>query len=91
MYRYFSEMKEMFKNISQYIKSNGICALVVGHNQTTLGGKKFFVNTPAFLVELAEYCGWESKEIIPLQTYKRYGINSKNSINQESLIILKNK
>lgn len=87
-YRYFAEMKNMFTNVHKLIKSGGKYALIVGHNRTTLGGKEFNIDTPKLLGDLAVSCGWKLEDIILLQTYKRYGINSKNSINRESLIIL---
>ena len=91
LYRYLSEMKRMFLNVSTMLKNGAPYALIVGHNKTTLGGKKFFLNTPELLATLAQSCGWVIEEIIPLETYKRYGINSKNSIGEESMLILRNK
>lgn len=89
VYRYFSGMKDMFLNVKKMIKNNGTYGLVVGYNKTTLGDIVFNINTPELLSVLAESCGWKTEEILPLQTYKRYGINCKNAINRESLIILR--
>lgn len=88
LYRYFAEMKQMFINVSNHIVQGGKFALVVGHNKTTAGGEIYQIDTPRLLALLSTYCGWNILELIPLQTYKRYGINSKNAINQETLIIL---
>ncbi len=88
-YRYFSEMKSMFINVRKMMKKNAPYALIVGHNKSTLGGKVFRIDTPKMLAEIAVACGWRLEEIIPLETYKRYGINSKNAINNESMIILR--
>ena len=90
MYRYFADMQKMFINVRKLVKVTGKYALVVGHNKTTLGGVTYLIDTPKLLSIVAASCGWEVMEILPLQTYKRYGINSKNSINQESLIVLSN-
>lgn len=90
VYKYFSEMKEMFINVKTMLKQDARYGLVVGHNKTMLGEKKYNIDTPELLAILAEDCGWDIEEIFPLQTYKRYGLNSKNAINKESLIILKN-
>ena len=91
LYRYLSEMKSMFLNVSKMLKTGAPYALIVGHNKTTLGGKQFFLNTPELLAKLAQSCGWIIEEIIPLETYKRYGINSKNAIGEESMIVLRNR
>ena len=88
LYRYFAEMKQMFMNVSNHIVQGGKFALVVGHNKTTAGGVIYQIDTPRLLALLSTYCGWNILEMVPLQTYKRYGINSKNAINQETLIIL---
>ena len=89
-YKYFSEMKEMFCNVKRFLKPNAPFALIVGHNRTTLGNQIYYIDTPRLLAIVAQSCGWEIEEISELQTYVRYGLNSKNSIARESLIILKN-
>ncbi|MFB5269390.1 DNA methyltransferase [Paenibacillus enshidis] len=89
LYRYFADMMLMFKNLLPYFKKNAPYALIVGHNHTTLGGKRFDINTPKLLVEIAVSVGWIHDESVELQTYKRYGIHHKNAVNNETLIILR--
>ncbi|MCL2216102.1 MAG: site-specific DNA-methyltransferase [Defluviitaleaceae bacterium] len=91
LYRYFADMRRMFAQMKNRVKENGFFSLVIGHNKTTLGGKIFNIDTPQLLGLLAENCGWSVIEKLPLQTYKRYGLNSKNSINCETLLILQNR
>ena len=62
--------------------------LIVGTNKTTLGGEKFIIDTPVLLGEVARAQGWKLVDVVPLQTYKRYGINAKNAVNEEKLLIL---
>jgi len=88
LYRYFTDMKRMFDNTYGVLKKKGKFALVVGNNKTTIGGKTHVIDTPYWLAKLSESSGWKVDELLPLQTYKRYGINSKNAINSETLIIL---
>ena len=83
-------MKEMFVNVKKMMKEDALYGLVVGHNKTTLGGTEYNIDTPKLLAILAQSCGWSIEELFPLQTYKRYGLNSKNAINRETLIILRN-
>ncbi|OEH93087.1 DNA methyltransferase [Bacillus solimangrovi] len=89
LYRYLADMMLMFKNLLPYFKKNAPYALIVGHNHTTLGGKRFDINTPKLLVEIAVSVGWIHDESVELQTYKRYGIHHKNAVNNETLIILR--
>jgi site-specific DNA-methyltransferase (cytosine-N4-specific) len=81
---------ETFKVIKKVLKPSGIYVLVVGTNRTKLGGRQFIINTPNFLSELANHTGWSTLEMLPLETYKRYGIHVANSVQDETLIVLKN-
>ena len=91
LYRYFSEMKESFISVNQLLKKNAYFTLIVGFNKTTIGGEKYEINTPKLLGILGEQVNFQFKENIELQTYRRYGIHSSNSVNKESLIILQKK
>lgn len=91
VYRYFSDMQRMFKNVFSMLNSNGSFALVVGHNQTTLGGKLFDLDTPTYLKMIAEENGFTSVDDIKLDVYKRYDLHKANSINSERLLILRKK
>lgn len=90
IYRYFYHMKKSFENIKSITNESGYYALVIGKNRTTLGGQTFFIDTPKFLGIIAEACGWKIIEDIPLQTYQRFSIHKSNSVNEETLLILKN-
>lgn len=89
LYRYFLQMKNMFEKVEQKLKPNSHYALIVGHNHTTIGGIRTDINTPELLVEIAESIGLELSENTPLEVYHRYGINSQNAVNKESLIVFK--
>ena len=89
LYRYFSDMQKAFTNVLYMMKDNGLFALVVGHNQTTIGGIKHSIDTPTLLTQVAEHVGWTVTEITKLQAYQRYSLHSSNGINEESLIVLK--
>lgn len=90
LYNYFSDMKNMFIKVSGQLKRDSYFALVVGTNSTTLGGQKFIIDTPEWLSYIAEDMGWKTVSISKLETYKRYDMHSANSINEETLLILKN-
>ena len=88
LYRYFTDMQKMFSNVCGMMKAAAKYALVVGNNKTTIGGKINVIDTPALLAQIASNCGWRIVELQPLQTYQRYGLNAKNAITCETLIIL---
>jgi len=89
LYRYFSDMMRTFQAVHTAMKPNGIYALIVGHNRTTLGGTQFQIETPRYLVDIAVDHGWFILESIPLETYKRYGIHASNAVLDETLLLLK--
>ncbi|WP_300733712.1 DNA methyltransferase [uncultured Desulfovibrio sp.] len=86
--RYFYDMHKALKNILSMMKPGSSFALIIGPNRTTLGGTEFRIDTPEHIASLAQNVGWRKKELIALQTYKRYGLHAKNGINSESLLIL---
>ncbi len=90
LYRYFASMRDAFTNISSMLKSGAPFALIVGHNSTTLGGKRFDINTPDHLAGIASAVGWKVDEYVPLQTYQRYGYHMTNAISAETLLLLRN-
>ena len=90
LYRYFSDMLKTFETVRMAIKPSGIYALLVGTNRTTLGGTQFHIDTPRFLAQLAKHVGWSIHELLPMETYKRYGLHSANAVQDETLMVLKN-
>lgn len=87
LYKYISEMRNMFEAVYKVLKPGAYYCLVVGHNKTTIGGKTL-IDTPTLLCNEAGECGFTISEIVPLETYQRYGIHAQNAITNESLIVL---
>ena len=88
LYKYFAEMSQMFNRVHHMLKEGANFCLVVGYNKTTIGEPQL-INTPMLLVEEAKIQGFKLKEIIPLETYQRYGLHVKQAITGEALIILR--
>lgn len=91
LYRYFSDMQDVLRNLQKLVKSSGHFALVVGRNKTVLGGKTFLIDTPGLLASLATNNGWSISERMTLQAYHRYGLHQRNSVDQEELVVLRKK
>ena len=91
LYRYFDGMAKVFRSLRPRMKANAPFALIVGSNHTILGGKRFDINTPRHLADIASASGWEHVETIPLQTYQRYGYHMNNSVSSEGLVIVRAK
>ena len=88
IYRYFSDMQQVFKQLPNVLRKGARLGFVVGPSHTTLGGKRFDIKTPETLATIANSLGFRTREVLPLQTYQRYGLHKKNSIQKESLTIL---
>lgn len=91
LYRYFAAMKGSFKAVKRVMNRRAPFGLIVGHNHTTIGGIRRDIDTPAHLASLAAAEGWNVEELIPLQTYHRYGYHMSNAVAAETLIILRNR
>jgi site-specific DNA-methyltransferase (cytosine-N4-specific) len=89
MYRYLSDMRDVFKSTLGVMQASAPFALIVGHNRTNLDGKDFDIDTPALLREVALECGWLHEDSIPLQTYQRYGSHMANAVQAETLLIVR--
>jgi site-specific DNA-methyltransferase (cytosine-N4-specific) len=88
LYRYFAGMADSFSSVRAVIKPGGKYGLIVGGNHTVLGGERFDIDTPAHLASLAVSRGWNHVETVKLQTYRRYGLHSKNAGTTEALVVL---
>ena len=91
LYRYFASMKDSFKATRKVMNRRAPFGLIVGHNHTTIGGIRRDIDTPAHLASLAAAEGWSVEELIPLQTYHRYGYHMSNAVAAETLMVLRNK
>ena len=89
LYRYFAAMAEAFKSVRDCVKEKAPFALIVGSNHTVLGGRRFEIDTPQHLAEIASSCGWTHEETVPLQTYQRWGYHMSNAVNSEALVIVR--
>lgn len=88
LYRYFAGMADSFESVRSVMKTGGKYGLIVGGNHTVISGKRFDIDTPTHLANLAVSRGWTHVETIELQTYKRYGLHSKNAGTTEAMIVL---
>jgi hypothetical protein len=89
LYRYFAGMAQVFSAMRPVMKKGAPFALIVGGNHTILSGKRFDINTPQHLAEIAGSCGWTHAETVPLQTYQRYGYHMDNAVVAEAMVIVR--
>ena len=90
LYRYFALMQRSFQAMRGVMRQKAPCGLIVGRNHTAIGGIRHDIDTPTHLAALAESVGWNLDEMIPLQTYRRYGYHMSNAIKAETLVLFRN-
>lgn len=90
MYRYLVLMRDCLRSIRGIVRSGAPFALIVGHNHTVLGGDRIDIDTPAHIASMADSVGWVVNELLPLQSYRRYGYHTRNAVRNETLILLCN-
>lgn len=89
LYRYFAEMAKAFTGVRSLMMPNAPFGLIVGRNHTVLGGRRFDINTPSHLANLAVASGWTYVETMELQTYQRFGLHMSNATSSEALVVLR--
>jgi hypothetical protein len=89
IYKYFVDMKMMFKSVASVLRPGASFALVVGPNKASFGSRTFLIETPALLASVAEKVGYEVADVVNLDAYQRFGLHQKNGIKSEKLLILR--
>ncbi len=89
LFKYFIDMKLAIEQIYQVIKPNKFMFMVVGNNKTTAGGELICIPTDDFVGLIAQKVGFKLERKISLEVQKSYSIFSKNSINTESILVLR--
>lgn len=89
IYKYFVEIRLMFREVQRLLRPGAPFALVVGPNKTHLGGQTWVVDTPRLLALLAERNGFAVQETLGLDAYQRFDVHQANSIRSETLLLLK--
>jgi site-specific DNA-methyltransferase (cytosine-N4-specific) len=89
LYRYFTRMGECFDAWRGVLRAGERAVLIVGNNRTTAGGEQTVIRTPQLLGEVAASRGYEIEEIIPLETWPRYGLHGRNGVSGEDALVLR--
>jgi site-specific DNA-methyltransferase (cytosine-N4-specific) len=89
LYRYFARMGECFDAWRAGLRTGERAVLIVGNNRTTAGGEQTIIRTPQLLGEIAATRGYEIEEIIPLETWPRYGLHGKNGVSGEDALVIR--
>lgn len=88
LYRYFAKMRACMDAWSQHLLRGERAILIVGNNRTTAGGEEVVIRTPELLGEVASARGFKVEELIPLESWPRYGLHGRNGVSGEDAVVL---
>lgn len=88
LYRYFAHMGETLEALARTMDSGEKVVMVVGSNRTGHGDRQIEVRTPDLLGQLSKSRGFAYSERIPLETFARFGMHSKNAVNAEDAVVM---
>ncbi|MDN5767830.1 MAG: hypothetical protein L0H96_19340 [Humibacillus sp.] len=88
LYRYFSQIGQTLDNLAESLKVGERAVFVVGTNRTGKGEGLVEIATPRLLAAVAATRGFRVDEIIPLETWPRYGMHADNAVNSEDAVVL---
>lgn len=86
LYRYFSDMARVLRNLHLVLRKGGTAAFVIGDNTTTAGGKEVAIRSGRALAELAVAAGFELVEKIPITVTKEVRLHMKHSITENDIL-----
>lgn len=89
LYRYFARMGECLDAWWIGLRTGERAVLIVGNNRTTAGGQQIVIRTPELLGDVAASRGYAVEEIIPLETWPRYGLHGKNGVSGEDALVVR--
>lgn len=88
LYRYFSDMGKTLAAIGTILRPGERAVFVVGSNRTGRDESAVSIPTPELVGAVAKTRGYALDEIIPLETWPRYGMHAVNAVNEERAVIL---
>jgi site-specific DNA-methyltransferase (cytosine-N4-specific) len=89
LYRYFADMKRIFRHGRRALDTRGLCAVVVGDSYTTAGDKKVRIRTADFLCELAVGESFKLIERVDMTGQAGYMPHSGNMIPDEEILLFR--
>lgn len=88
LYRYFASMGAAMSTWAAHMQPGQRAVLVIGRNRTGPKDHQITIDTPHLLADLASSRGFKPVELIPLQTWPRFGLHADNAVDAEEAVIL---
>jgi hypothetical protein len=91
LYRYFSDITDVMKNLDKAVKPGGSAFFVIGDTKTEAGGKIVSIKSGQVIKEIGVDLGWGLVDIIPITVTTEDRPHSKNSITENDIIWFRKK
>jgi len=89
LYKYFSDMKLVFRQVWRVLKPGKLFAVIIGSNHTYAGGERVEISTDQLLIDIGESLGFQIVQRMAMTDQPAYMIHSKNMVQSETIFILR--
>ncbi|MBN1575737.1 MAG: hypothetical protein JW913_04245 [Chitinispirillaceae bacterium] len=86
LYRYFTDMTKVMKNLDAVVKRGGSLFFVIGDNKTTAGKELVSIRSGQVLQETGRWLGWKVEEVISITVTQENRLHNKNGITENEII-----
>jgi hypothetical protein len=86
LYRYFSDMTKVMRNLETCLKANASAFFVIGNNSTIAGNQPLAIRSGDVLAETAEVIGWRLERRIAITVTKEKRPHSRHSITENEIV-----
>lgn len=91
LYRYFSDLTGVMKNLDKAVKPDGSVFFVIGDTKTEAGGKVVSIKSGQVIKEIGVDMGWNLVDTISITVTTEDRPHSKNSITENDIIWFRKK
>lgn len=86
LWRYFIDMHENIRAVSELLKPNGVAYYVVGDSRTNAGGTWTAIETCKHILEIAEMAGLEARTLLDISVSTENYKHIKNAITKNAVL-----
>ncbi len=88
LYRYFAGMQNSLGAVRNTLRPGEHAVFIVGNNRTRGATGEILIETPELLADVAQAEDYQVEELIPLETWPRFGLHHANGIGSEAAVWL---
>lgn len=86
LYRFFRDMAGVFRNVTRVLRQGGSAFVVMGDNSTSNGVETIAIPTSQLVQDVAEHCGLQPVEVIPITVTTENLMHIRNAIRENVVL-----